>query len=677
MPEIPHAVLSDRLQEHMSGRRLISAVFLTYKFDPEFFEREVLAVLFDLPLSMAAAIRLVQLEDAIRGLPGEIAVFYDADGLEIGKTSAQLDVRRIPVRHRTGAFHPKNVFLLVEDTEADEEGIHVRRLIVACMSANLTRAGWWESVEACHVEEIEVGQKTRLRDDLIWFLSGIRRRASFEKNHRAIDEVLKLLRTTEQRTNRSAEDQLHTHFYSGRESVLDFLAEVAGGRLRDACLEIISPYFDDREECQPLKDLIDRFQPREVRVFLPRSPSGEGLCNPQLYDAVRAMPCVQWGLLPKEFLRYGKSENATTRFVHAKIYRFFSRKPSREICFVGSVNLTTAAHQFGGNVECGFLIELAPEQRPEFWMTPDDKKPTHFQVQTDDETASGSGVTPLTLRYHWDRHRAEAFWDAPKASPPLRVESRGNTIGAIGPLGGRQGWAELTAEFTANLKEVLAETSIVYVHSEGHEPAPILVQEDGMSHKPSLLMQLSAADILRYWSMLTQEQRNAFLEERAPDISLLAEGADLVTSVRADAMHNTLFDRFAACFHAFGCLERAVKRALSEDKPREADYRLFGNKYDSLGKLLDKILSETATTDPVDQYVMVLCARQACREIARSYPEYWAAHNEDVTVLKAQFDRASAIRKRLEEKAPDSMPAFLEWFEPWFLKRASPVEVEA
>ena len=150
MGEIPHAVLSEHFQECMKGRRLRTAVFLTYQFDPGFFEQEVLPVLLDTPLSHAVPIRLLQLEDALRGLPGEIAVYYDANGLVAGDGgSARLDVRRIPVRHRTGIFHAKNVFLLVEDEDGDQQGYRAQTLLVASLSANLTRSGWWENVEVC------------------------------------------------------------------------------------------------------------------------------------------------------------------------------------------------------------------------------------------------------------------------------------------------------------------------------------------------------------------------------------------------------------------------------------------------------------------------------------------------------------------------------------------------
>lgn len=674
MGELPHEVLSEHFQERMKGRRLRSAIFLTYQFDPGFFEQEVLPVLVDVPLSHAAAIRLVQLEDTLRGLPSGVAVYYDANGLVVGDAgSAKLDVRRIPVQHRTGIFHPKNVFMLVEAEEGDDEGYREQTLIVASLSANLTRAGWWENVEACHVEEIAEGDKTRLKDDLASFLDNLRRKASAESEQRALRDVLAFLRRVSPRLQRSALGQLHTHFYAGPESLADFLDQTAGHLLRGAYLEVISPYFDDAASCRPLETLIERFQPKEVRVFLPRSADGEGLCRSELYEAVRALPGARWGRLPKEILRLGRSDDAGERFVHAKVYRFFTQSPKREICFVGSANLTAAAHQTGGNVETGFLIDLIPPRRPDFWLTADDRRPAEFHVRTEDEASAASGGTRLNLRYHWDRSVAEAFWDAPGESPELRIEARGIEIGAIPPLPSRA-WTELAANIAHGIADLLAETSLFFVHGEGDAPALLLVQEEAMSHKPSLLLRLSATDILRYWSLLTPEQRAAFLEARAPEIALVGQGADLVARARIALEADTLFDRFAGFFHAFGCLERAARSALDAGHEREVDYRLFGKKYDSLGNLLDRVASGGGTGDDVDHYVIVLCARQLCQEIARDYPDYWSAHAPDAKQLGQQFQSLAAIRQKLIERNPGDLPGFLDWFDRWFLRRAVPVE---
>jgi len=674
--EIPRAVLSEHFQERMKGRRLRAAVFLTYQFDPGFFEQEILPVFVDLPLSHATAIRLAQLEEALAKVVCPIAVYYDANGLVAGDGgSAKLALGRIPVRHRTGLFHPKNVLLLVE-AEHTAEGQPLQALIVASLSANLTRTGWWENVEGCHVEEIEEGDKTRLRDDLLSFLEGIRRRTAAGGDHQALREIMVFLRKVSSRLQKSTSGQLHTHFYGGPEPLADFLERTAGHLIRGAYLEVISPYFDDASSCKPLQELVDRFQPRRVLVFLPRSASGQAQCRSELYEAVRALPEVGWGRLPKEVTRLGRSADAGERLVHAKLYRFFRQNPKREIVFVGSANLTSAAHQAGGNLETGFLVDIIPPRRPNFWLSEDDRRPREFKARTEDEASQACGGTRVSLRYHWDRSTAEVFWDAPGESPALRIEARGIDLGLVPPLPARV-WTPLAEDVTRRVAENLVETSLFRVHGETPAPGLLLVQEEGMSHKPSLLLRLTVADILRYWSLLTPEQRAAFLEARAPEVALMGQGADLVNRARAALDAETLFDRFAGFFHAFASLDRAVRAALDAGQETPATYRLFGRKYDSLLSLLDRVASE-ASGDDIDRYVIVLCARQLCNEIGRDYREYWSAHATDAAALEQRFRELGSIRQRLIETAPSELPPFLDWFDRHFLRRAAPApEVEA
>jgi hypothetical protein len=136
MSDIRRAVFSEQLEERMGRRRLVTAVFITLRFDPKFFEQEILPLFLDVPLSHASAI----------------------------------------VRHRTGIFHPNNVFVLVEDSEPVEDGHRQQALIVASMSAKLTRPGRQENVQLFHSEEIAEADSTRLREDLIRFFEGLERR---------------------------------------------------------------------------------------------------------------------------------------------------------------------------------------------------------------------------------------------------------------------------------------------------------------------------------------------------------------------------------------------------------------------------------------------------------------------------------------------------------------------
>ena len=85
----------------------------------------------------------------------------------------------------------------IEDDDADEEGHRARSLVVASMSANLTRSGWWENVECCHVEVLHAGDRTRLKDDVATFLRKLRSSVPEGTDHGALNHVLEFLKSVE------------------------------------------------------------------------------------------------------------------------------------------------------------------------------------------------------------------------------------------------------------------------------------------------------------------------------------------------------------------------------------------------------------------------------------------------------------------------------------------------
>lgn len=669
---LPHAVLSEVLGDRIAGRRLVAGVFLTFEFDPGFFEQEILPVVLDVPVSHGRGLRLVQLEDALRATAARVAVYYDADRLVAGDAgSGHLDFERLPVRHRTGVFHPKNVFLLLEAT--DPEGERRQSLLIGALSANLTRAGWWENIEAAHFEELADGEATRLKDDLRELLRRLKSRTADGLEHAAAGAILQFLGRTDQRTKRVSQGSLQPHFFSGGESLGDFLDRCAGDQLRGCYLEVLSPFFDADDTCEPLKELIRRFAPKGVMVMLPRSRDGTVACGPELHESVGKLPNVRWGKLTSGGLKRELSAGGGERFFHAKLYRFFTQNPKREYCLVGSPNLTRAAHQKGGNWETGLLVEVDCPRRPEFWLEPALPTGVAFKPEHEAEPTRAGG-TPLMLRYHWDSHRTEAFWEAGDVSPALDLEARGQPLGRLEKLKPGK-WISLDAGWSDRLADVLKETSFVKVRGYGDEPGLLLVQEQGMSHKPSVLFTLSVAEILRYWAMLTPAQRNAFLEAKTADVAVGEDGAALLARFKVTLAEETIFDRFAGYFHSFNCLEKEVHEHLAAGKEKEATYRIFGRKYDSLGTLLRQALgANSGLADDVNRYVVLLCARQLSNEVARAYPEYWRSRRSDVKALEADLARSAEVRSRLAAKAAD-MPAFLDWFDQWFLKRAQPSEV--
>lgn len=686
---IDQAVLSDRFQREMVGQRLVTALFTTFSFDPGFFEQEVLRVFFDLPLTHSRELRLVQLDDALRELPIRPAVYYDARALtDSGVGSARLDIARHPVR-MAACFHPKLVCALTEATEPNEEGYRPRRLIVACLSANLTRAGWWENVEACHIEVLS--EKARspfvvaLRAFLVWVGEqsptapagepGVRSSQRFENKGEAVGAILGFLDDVAP-FERLARDPIATRFLwtdmatRGR-SITNLLDAEVGRELHGMNLEVISPFFDDANKCRPLDDLVERFEPNELQVYLPRAADGTALVSRQLFEAVRRDHGNVWSKMPGDLLRSGPAANAAPRSVHAKVYRFFRANPKREIWFVGSANLSTPAHQAGGNMECGFIVErdLQALPRPTFLTTLEDRKPTDFAAAKDPLEDATTFLTRLTLRYNWTNGEASAFWDHDEPAPRLTLRSGGVMMGEVESLAPRT-WQPLKQPIAEALASRLAVSSLVTAVSDDGASGSLLVMEEGMTHKPSLLHTLSAADILRYWSMLKAEQRTIFLESRLGTLLLQSASDDLeLAKTKLIASDGSIFDRFAGFFHAFHTLEKSVIEALGEGRVSHAVARLFGKKHDSLGHLLDRLESpDDPIRDDVDRYVIVLCAKQSLDSLRKRNRDFWSEHRGDADALTRRVESlCDAHRAKLQTGALNS--DFLVWFEDEFLRR--------
>jgi hypothetical protein len=685
---IEQSVLSESFQRAMDGQRLVTALFTTFAFDPGFFEMEVLRIFFDITLAHSPALRLVQMEDALRDLPTRPAVYYDPAALQITDSGpAKLDIARHPVR-MNACFHPKLVCALVEN--ADGPSSTGRKLIVACQSANLTRAGWWENLECSHIEIMDEGAHSSFSESLTEFLRwlgdqspeapprmpGIKFTQRFKDD--AVGSILSFLEKAPHRKRQIRSPLsprfIYTDIAKRGRTLTEMLDEEGGKELNGMNLEIISPYFDDADSCLPLQDLIKCIQPREVRVHLPRDAQGVAQVSSRLHAAVQELSTrscpVSWGSIPEELLRGGPAAQAAPRFTHAKVYRFFSSSPKRELWLVGSANLTRSAHQSGGNMECGFLVErcMSGQSRPIYLVQTDEREPKEFRAAVDPLESADKPLTRLALRFDWKSETAAAWW-AETEPPPIHLSVAGIELGSF-RISSPGEWQSLGRELSKAIQDHLISTSLFIAKDDHGHTGHVLIIEDGMTQKPSQILALSAADILRYWSMLTPEQRSSFLEWRLN--SLLLEGSnDGVLPIVLPNHEESLFDRVAGFFHAFHTLERFVKESIETRRSGRAVARLFGKKHDSLSYLLDRLDSDDdPIRDNVDRYLIVFCARQSLTHIKLTQPEFWSKHQSDAKKL---LSRVNELKKVLRPQllTEDLSEDFLDWFDREFLRRSN------
>lgn len=667
---ISTAILSDELHKAIGGRRVRVAVFTTFAFEPGFFEEEILPVLFDQSFSHVSKIRLVQLEEALRAMDG-IAVYYDRQALVTGNSSASLDVRRISMSRGTGFFHPKVILLLVEAKDESEPNA----LIVALMSANLTRAGWWENVECAYIHEVAEGSRCSFRQDLLELMRWIRRDERTGELHSALDAIRSFVRyRIEDETFKSAQGTRHPRLFTGEQSVASFLADALRLSPHTYNLEIVSPYFDHTNDASTLKDLIETISPKETRIFLPRSDDGTALCRKHYFEAVESLPGVRWGNLPRNIMQRGKNadDKQLERFVHAKVYRIWSRAEGREYFFVGSVNLTRAAHSkaSAGNLEAAVLLDLGPDRTPSFWLEAIDNLPSIFRVEENEEASQEVLPPPLSIRHLWHENRTEYFWEHEGGNSPryATVSSAGSDIHLIEPVIFGE-WTALPDEVSNKLSVLLHSTSFLEVSVEDRAAGTILIREEGMAHKPSILLSLTAEEILKYWSLLSPEQREAFLSDKAYAL-LVKEG--LVTP-RDDTLitQYSLFDRFAGIYHAFSRLDEHVSKAIEDGRSIEAVYRLFGRKYDSLPSLVERVLEEDKS-DLVNRYVTLLTAKQLLGRLKRKYPEFFEERKKEEAGLRAALCHVEQLREQFDFASREEMDQFFHWFERMFFQEVQP-----
>ncbi len=674
---VPQAVLAERLGEAIRGRKVRAVVFTTFTIDPEFFELHVLPVLFDQPFSQIDKVRRIQLEDALRSVE-DIAVYYDRTALSQSSGPAQLDWARIGVRVPTGVFHPKLVLALVENApdlleEPEDQDDSFQRgpesLIVGALSANLTRAGWWENLEAGHFEEIDDKSIDEsvcpFRKDLLGLIRHLSQLGGPKEEQRALDRIRRFLTTrtsTAMRLNHSARGRHYTRLFYGQSELASWLSEL---RLRDETwnLEVISPYFDGAD-AGTLDRLVEALAPKETRIYLPENIERVAQVTQSLYARIEEV--AWWSSLPTGLTRPGrraKSNDVPSRFVHAKVYRLWN-KQGKQVMLVGSVNLTAPAHSRvrSGNSEAGFLIDVSDEGIPRrWWLQRVDDTPAQFLDKQRQEDESAEPVyVDLVVRFDWSSGKLDYRVDGQSAKGTLEVaDPAGEPLFVIDQF--RHGhWVECESNVSDRVRQLLRSNSFLKVtHPRG--TWRVLVREEGMHCRPSLLTELTPEEILLYWSLLTPAQRESFIEEK------LGQSAQLEGMVKRSERYqtrDTVFDRFAGVYHAFERLHRHVLECVQRNEIRDAEARLFGEKYDSLPQLLSKTLEQS--DDSIMRYIVFLCARQICDRLQNDAPEFMAERTDSIQRLNHWLNRIPDLADALPLDEDDRQD-FLAWYEPMFL----------
>jgi hypothetical protein len=241
-------------------------------------------------------------------------------------------------------------------------------------------------------------------------------------------------------------------------------------------------------------------------------------------------------------------------------------------------------------------------------------------------------------------------------------------------------WEPLSEAVAERLAAELKSSSIITVRTGAGCESRVLVQEEDMPLKPELLRMLPVRDILQYWSLLKAEQRQAFLDSRAAQLAPNELGALMAVVDEGVRLGNDIFERCAGVFHAFAQLEGRIFDALTSKRPSQAAALMFGERFDSLGTVLDRVLKgeDSAAvgqemTD-VDRYLVLLCAVQLCDKVRLTTPEFWDDYAAQAASIQRRLVQRDSLRSSLCTHDAAEMPLFMDWFDKWFVKQAQPME---
>ncbi len=665
------------------SERVMAAVFTTYRFEPEFFEQEIIPLMLDQGLAFSSdqRIKSIQVREALSdaGLPVE--VFYDIDLFrQQGTVSPSMEYLHHGIRGERSAFHAKLVLLLVEDVDSGEQS-----LCVGAGSANLTIAGWWENIECQHWEWVVSGEVSRpflnqLRDDVAWLAA--RRKGAPDDPGQALPCIAAFLEDC--RGSNSAE---RVSYYGLTSLALGQKRRPAFMRfLRDALseqshykrwtLEIISPYFAESPTFDGHAHFFNDLGLQEIRIFLPVNDQGEALCNRDYYERIAQTDGIEWATWSPEMVKRLGLQTPVNRTTHTKVYHLYNGMQSW--VFVGSVNFTHRATS--DNQEAGFFIKLDAQttflkplkSEPDKWC-PETELPGGEEGQGDDQT-----LPDLILTYGWKQRVLTAALGDHQSERRLVCDilSPEGAVRVADILVSHE--AVRVACDAEIIEELLKNTGFLRVSGrwlpdeEAFPAFEVLAQQIHWTHKPLDLPRLSPQEIMQIYAGLSQMRRNQvieFLKQRQlREMGLVGESAG---SQAHEDLGRQFFAEYAELFHAFRNLRKRMEEAWVQERVALVDYYLSGRGMDSLPTLLESLYEEDRRLDGVTIYLALLCLIQIYeRSEYRDRPQvgHW---------LRECRERLHAIENsgeiQLISDDAERTRRFFEWYRTHFFREYRPV----
>jgi len=671
-------VISDQLSHLLNNQQVISSVFTSYNFEPDFFELDVIPLLLDrqIPFSSDERVKTFQVREALRESMLEIEIFYDLPIFrQSAERSPEMEYYCHGVNQGNNAFHAKSIYLLVIDKTTKK-----KRLLVAAGSNNLTRAGWWENIEVQHWEVVENGEVqrafiNRLKEDVEWLIEN---RAT--KLRSSLNSIQTFLNDIKGRN-----DAPIVNYYgpSNNQNFFSFLNKSRIGSLdnyQNWTLEIISPFFAENTKNEIHMDFISRFGVNEIIMLLPKDQDGAALCNQEYYQHIKDSKKITWGGWNQNITSSLGLSNDLFRRVHAKIYHFYNGVQSW--AFIGSVNFSHKA--IYDNVESGFLSKIGNIE-PLLEPIAQDVVVDSFCPPTDSEPGGDDSdqsieLPELHFSFDWIEKKLSGRTVQDKQFEIEILNAEG--VAVVGP------WLLNHEEVVYShgiegIKELLKQGSLITVRGkkiDNNKLFPVhkvMLQQIGWSHKPIDLPSLSPEQILAIYAGMTAERRELMVMNAQIQQLVLKNLSGEITANEYEENNEQFFCEYAEVFHAFRMFKKRLINSLEKEEMTQVDYYLTGSGMDSLPSLILRACDHDAEKyNSVTSYLLLLSIKELYQ--TESFVTRLNVQAELARVNKAITNLKQANIIVLDGGSQRKRKKFFKWFEDQFSKEyVTQAEVEA
>lgn len=632
--------ITSYINEELQGKKVLSAIFTTYNFEPEFFETEIIPILFqdEKYYSQHPIIKRFQVKEELEKSEIDLEVFYDKTVFDSEETP-QMEYSHHAITHPNGAFHAKLIYILFEN----EKG--TKTLLLYAGSNNLSKAGWWDNIEAGNYILVDrthsISQYTS--DNIYKSLSYLKGKRQIKHNSNTIEAIEKFLYDNEKIVN---SNQTYFYFQRYKNYTCKHLFNKVLYKKRPAItnLDIISPFFSDSDD----SDLhINTFENKfDIKILLPKNPQGKILCTPQYYEHCKLDENVSWSIFTEEMekgleIESDSNGEANFRKLHGKIYHFYNENSSW--FFTGSFNFSYQA--FNKNIEAGFLYKS--DEKCQSLLVENSLDPTFETNLMDvDNPYKKDDLNSLDVAILFD-------WD----TKTLVLKSNATELDNFVTLTNSTGQVLDTIAINENLESESSASKVLYKYLEKNSYVyilgqAILVQHVNWKYKPNNFPPMSISEILSIYSSLdikddTSEQRYIMHLLR----ELEKQGALYESSTRElDLNGKDFFSEYAEIFFSFRKLHSALVYAKESKDNQLLEYYFRMQYPDSFASIIEKIETDNKI-DITTRYLVAL----SIEEIYETIDQY----KKDPL-----FHNLTKLKEKIKQEI--GQEDFMQWFEEEF-----------